>query len=302
MIDIRSLRYLVILARRLSYARAAEDLGISQPALTRTVQNLEGQFGVRLFDRDRTGVRLTSEGREMLDAAAVLVSHAEDLERQWERTARGQEGVVRFGMAPLPARSLLATTLLKRLGTAARVRNEVVVRSVDALWPLLVSGEIEFFVAAAGQIPDTPPVRAETLGSFPLSYIVRAGHPLLHMRGSDRRFPVLVSSRIALLLPTDLQMHAEGLPHVIEDFDVLARLTAQTDAIWATSTHAVVGEVRSGALCELTRAKHAPQQELRMMIYSLLRRTRSTFAKSLIQVLREEINALASASDDRRSG
>lgn len=295
MIDLRSLRYLVILARRLSYARAADELSISQPALTRTVQNIERQFGVRLFDRDRSGVRLTSEGRMMLDSAAVLVSNAEDLERHWERTAKGQEGVVRFGMAPLPARSLLASTLLERHRMAAGVRNEVVVRSVDALWPLLVSGEIEFFVAAARQIPDTPPVRAETLGSFPISFIVRPGHPLLHMRNSERRFPVLVASRIALLLPTDLQKHAEGLPHVIEDFGTLARLTAETDAIWESSIYAVVDELRSGTLCELPRAKDAPQRELPMMMYSLERRTRSTFAKSLIQVLRQEVKALASA-------
>jgi DNA-binding transcriptional LysR family regulator len=293
MIDLRSLRYLVILARRLSYARTAEDLGISQPALTRTVQNVERQFGVRLFDRDRTGVRLTTEGRAMLDAAAVLVANAEDLEKHWERTAKGQEGVVRFGMAPLPARALLASTLLERQRMAAGVRNEVVVRSVDALWPLLVSGEIEFFVAAERQIPDTPPVRTETLGSFPLSFIVRPGHPLLLTHDSERRFPVLVSSRIALLLQTDLQKHAEGLPHVIEDFGTLARLTAETDAIWASSIYAVADELRSGTLCELPRAKDAPLQEARMMLYSLERRTRSTFAKALIQVLRQEIRALA---------
>lgn len=295
MIDLRSLRYLVILAHRLSYARAAEDLGISQPALTRTVQNLERQFGVRLFDRDRAGVSLTTEGRIMLDAAAVLISNAEDLEKHWERTAKGQEGVVRFGMAPLPARALLASTLLERHRMAGGVRNEVVVRSVDALWPLLVAGEIEFFVAAARQIPDTPPVRAETLGSFPVSFIVRPGHPLLDMPGSERRFPVLVSSRIALSLPSDLQEHAEGLPHVIEDFGTLARLTAETDAIWESSTYAVADELRSGTLCELPRAKDAPQRELPMIMYSLERRTRSIFAKSLIQVLRQRIKSLASA-------
>src|SRR5262245_51922967 len=114
MIDLRSLRYLVALARRLNFARAAEDLGLSQPALTRTIQNLERRFGVRLFDRDRSGVRLTAEGRTMIDAAAVLLANAEDLEKLWERTAKGREGVVRFGMAPLPAHALLAPTLLER--------------------------------------------------------------------------------------------------------------------------------------------------------------------------------------------
>ena len=48
MLDLRSLRYVVTLACRLSYARAAGELGISQPALTRAVQALEQRFGLRL--------------------------------------------------------------------------------------------------------------------------------------------------------------------------------------------------------------------------------------------------------------
>src|SRR4029079_7840338 len=104
-------------------------------------------------------------------------------------------------------------------------------------------------------------------------------HPLLHMRGGERRFPVLVASRIALSLPDDLQKHAEGLPHVIEDFGTLARFTAETDAIWESSIYAVADELRAGTLCELPRAKNAPQRELQMTLYSLERRTRSTFAK-----------------------
>lgn len=294
MMNLRNLRYVVTLARRLSYSRAAEELGISQPALTRTVKLLEQQFGVRLFDRDRTGVKLTAEGRIMVDAASVLVANAEDLERHWERTAKGQMGTVRFGMGPFPARALLAATLLERLKAAPDVRNEVVVRNVDALWPMLASGEIEFFIAAAKQIPDAPPVRAEVLGSFPLSFIVRPGHPLLRKRGSESRFPVLVGSQTALMLPVDLQEYSEGLPHVIEDFSALVRLTAETNAIWQSSTYVIADELRSGILCELPRAKNAPDPELQMMIYSLERRTRSTFAKSLIQEFRRQIKTLSS--------
>jgi DNA-binding transcriptional LysR family regulator len=292
MIDLRSLRYAVTLSRRLSYARAADDLGISQPALTRTVQNLEQQFGVRLFDRDRTGVRLTPQGKSMLDAAAVLVANAEDLERQWDRTAMGHTGVVRFGMAPMPARALLASVLRERLSLTPGVRNDVVVRNVEALWPMLIAGEIEFFVAAEGQIPDAPPVRAETLGRFPVSFIVRPGHPLLHDASNPDRFPILVSSRSGMSLPPDLQEHADGSPHVIEDFATLARLTATTDAIWQSSVHAVGDEIRTGILCELPRSEGVVPRELRIMMHWLDRRTMSPSTRLLIQGFRQTIKAL----------
>ena len=295
MMDLRSLRYVVILARRLSYARAAEDLGISQPALTRAVQAIEQRFGVRLFDRDRSGVSLTPQGQIMMDAAAVLVANAEDLERQWDRTAKGQSGVVRFGMAPMPARALLAAALQQRMKVAPDVRNDVVVRNVEALWPLLIAGDIEFFVAAEGQVPDAPPVRAEVLGRFPISHIVRSGHPLLQSSGGGGRYPVLVSSRNGMAMPPDLQEYADGQPHVVEDFAAIAELTAASDAIWQSSTFAVASELQRGTLCALQRTEDASPQDMRMMMYSLDRRTQSAFAKSLFQVLRQGIRALESS-------
>lgn len=292
MLDLRNLRYVVTLARRLSFARAAEELGISQPALTRAVQALEQRFGVRLFDRDRSGVRLTPQGQVMLDAAAVLLANAEDLERQWDRTAKGQSGVVRFGIAPMPARALLSAALIERFGTAPGVRNDVVVRNVEALWPLLVAGDIEFFVAAEGQVPDTASVRAEVLGRFPRSLIVRPGHPLLTGAGNGIRFPILVSGGTGASRSADLQELTDGPRHVVEDFGALVQLTASTDAIWHASSYAVEEEIERGILCELPRSKGLEPREFRMVMYSLERRTQSVAAKSLAQTFRQRIKSL----------
>ncbi|MBV1690408.1 LysR family transcriptional regulator [Novosphingobium sp. G106] len=286
MIDLRSLSYVVTLARRLSFARAAEDLGISQPALTRAVQAVEKRFDVRLFDRDRSGVRVTAQGQAMLDAAAVLLANANDLERQWDRTAKGQSGDVYFGMAPMPARALLSATVLERLKAAPGVRNIAVVRNVDALWPLLVAGEIEFFVAAEGQVPEAVPVRAEVVGTFPNSLIVRRGHPLLTGTGTDARFPILTSSRSGMSHAAGLEDTADGAPHVIEDFGALVQLTASSDAIWRTSSYAVAEEITRGLLCELPRSRGNAAKNIRMMMYRLERRSQSVGAKSLAQIMR----------------
>lgn len=62
MIEFRRLRYLVTLAMQLSYARAAEDLGIKQSAVSRAIQSLEREMDLRLFDRDQSGVSVTAQG------------------------------------------------------------------------------------------------------------------------------------------------------------------------------------------------------------------------------------------------
>lgn len=292
MLDLRSLRYVVVLARRLSYARAAEELGISQPALTRAVQMLEQRFGVRLFDRDRSGVTVTPQGQAMLDAAAGLLANAADVERQWDRTARAQAGLVRFGIAPMPARVLLSAALLERIRTAPEVRNDVVVRNVEALWPLLVAGEIEFFVAPEGLVPDTVPVRTEALGKFPRSRIVRPNHPLLAGRTDDgARYPVLISAGARITRVPELEEPTDGPRHVVEDFGTLVRITASTDAIWHASSYAVAEEIAQGMLVELPSGDDGPR-DFRMMMYALERRTQSASAKSYAQLFRNRIRTL----------
>ncbi|RYD97584.1 MAG: LysR family transcriptional regulator [Sphingomonadales bacterium] len=293
MLDLRNLRYAVTLARRLSFARAAEELGISQPALTRAIQMLEQRFEVRLFDRDRSGVRLTPQGKVMLDGASILLANADDVERQWDRTAKGHFGRVRFGMAPMPARVLLPGALLERIETAPGVINDVVVRNVEALWPLLTAGDIEFFVAAEGQVPDTMPVRAEMLGRFPRSLIVRVGHPLLAGGQDESCFPVLVSGGVRTPRSQELEGPADRPRHVIEDFETLVRLTAATDAIWHASAYAVETEIAQGLLAAIPWTKTDDSASFRMVMYSLDRRTLSAAAKSFAKLFRSRIRELA---------
>jgi DNA-binding transcriptional LysR family regulator len=68
-LDLRRLRYFVTLAGTLNYGRAAEDLHIAQPTLSRAIAGLERELGVRLFDRSRAGTRLTAAGERPHDEA-----------------------------------------------------------------------------------------------------------------------------------------------------------------------------------------------------------------------------------------
>lgn len=292
--DLRNLRHLVALSRRLSFSRAAEDLGLSQSALTRSIQSLERQAGMRLFDRDRAGVSLTAQGRLVVERASALLADADDFERQLRQTARGEEGRVCFGMAPLPAWTLLPTALSDRITAAPALTNEVVVRNVEALWPLLIAGDIEFFVSVEGQVPGAPPVRAETLGLFPFNLIVRAGHPLLGGDCREMTFPILISTRggIDVTLLADLRDRAAGPPHVVEDYGALVMLTKTTDAIWVSSAYSVAQELEAGELQALDLIKTGDLQTFRMVIYSLDRRSQSPGMRRLKQAFRQRIQEL----------
>ena len=295
MLQLRSLHYLTALASRLNFARAADDLGISQSALSRSIQNLEQELGLRLFDRDRSGVALTPQGKFAVERAAVLLADAEHLERQLTLSANADAGRVRFGMSPMPAHILLPALIAARLSEAPTVINEVVVRDGNALWSLLVAGDIEFFVVNEGFHFDLPPPRIEALGQFPISLIVRAGHPLLVAPHRSAKFPVVRSSWTGLPLPAGLQDRILSV-NVIEDFGSLAAVTAASDAIWFTSPYAVSAELQAGRLCELPSGEAPPRREVQMLMYTLERRSQSPWTRSLKHLLRQQIKLLQEAN------
>jgi DNA-binding transcriptional LysR family regulator len=87
-------RGFVAVAEQLHFRRAAEELHVAQPALSRQIQSLEQQLGVRLFERDRRSVSLTAAGRQLLDDAVPLLAAADGARRRVQRAARGSKSLV----------------------------------------------------------------------------------------------------------------------------------------------------------------------------------------------------------------
>jgi len=296
MLDLKSLRYVVVLARRMSYARAADELNISQSTLSRSIQSLEAKLGVRLFDRDRSGVSLTPHGVALVGRAASLLAEVDDIERHTLLNARGAAGSIRFGMAPMPASILLPAVMAQRFQDAPEVTNDVVIQDAEALWRLLIAGEIEFFVSTDVSIPEAPLVVRETLGLVPISLIVRCGHPLLKGGISDTVYPLLRSSVGQAPLPDDIVQRCGGLVNVISDLGVASAVAAASNAIWVSSVFAVSKEIRAGVLCELPRQGHSSLQGTRMVMCSLERRSQSVLTRTLKQAFRNRMKALIQAA------
>ncbi len=97
-VRLRQLSYLREIARAGGVMSAAPRLGVSQPALSRALANLERRVGVPLVERDGRGRRLTGEGEEVLAFAERVAAQVEDLREQLGERARGERGTLRVGM------------------------------------------------------------------------------------------------------------------------------------------------------------------------------------------------------------
>jgi DNA-binding transcriptional LysR family regulator len=97
-VELRHLRYFIAVAENLNFSRAARKLHIAQPPLSRQVQRLEAELGVKLFVRDRRRVELTDAGRVLIHEARILVNQAVRTMDAVRHAGHGEYGLVRVGL------------------------------------------------------------------------------------------------------------------------------------------------------------------------------------------------------------
>ncbi|MGB3336436.1 MAG: hydrogen peroxide-inducible genes activator [Devosia sp.] len=162
-ISLRQMEYALAVARAGHFGRAAEACAVSQPALSQQILALEGLCGTPLFDRLRSGVRLTPFGREFLELAAEVVKRAEAV----DAFVLGQSGQphrpIRFGLIPTVAPYLLPEIFPALTRGLPGLDFTVSENRTDALIAGLVEGSID--VALIGT---DPPKDGPLLVSRPL--------------------------------------------------------------------------------------------------------------------------------------
>ena len=96
--ELRQLRYFIAVAERLSFSKAAQHLHVTVPPLSRQIRQLEEEFGVQLFVRDRRRVALTDAGRLLLREAKTLVTQTAHVSDCVRLARTGEAGRVRIGI------------------------------------------------------------------------------------------------------------------------------------------------------------------------------------------------------------
>jgi DNA-binding transcriptional LysR family regulator len=177
-VELRQLTHLLAVAEKGTIGKAAESLGISQPALTKSIRTLEAALGVKLLERRPRGVFPTAYGDAVIARARSVRLHMHDLLNELQSLRAGIGGIVRIGMAQSVASRLVPLATLRVLAENSSVRFSVTTGAVDRLVALLLAGDIEFAVTPFGRQSFGSGVVEEFLFHDRPMVVVRAGHPL----------------------------------------------------------------------------------------------------------------------------
>jgi len=150
-IDFRLLQSAIVLADELNFSRAASRLHLTQPGLTKQIQDLESQLGVIIFERSSQGVELTEPGRVFIEHAKLAVFHLERAVHLTRAAAKGAEVVVNFGSSPYIDPYIVSTILSVRLSLFPTMHVHTHSHFSHELMRQVSSGELDIAIVAAGE-------------------------------------------------------------------------------------------------------------------------------------------------------
>lgn len=252
------------IVRQGTIAGAAEQLSITQPALSRTLADLEAILEARLMERSRSGITLTPSGETFLRYASASASALDQGVLQVARGRRGSRQSVNVGVLP----NVAARVLPEAVEVFKSEHPEILVRvetgTNRALTQSLREGDLDFVVGRLAAPADMSGLNFEPLFQEDLVAVVRSGHDL--QKYSDLTLTASQLQSHSVLLPahgTIIREDAEQLlislggsepENVIETLSVEfgRAFTLRTDAIWITPRGTVSREINSGELVELS--------------------------------------------------
>lgn len=180
--ELRHLRYFVAVAQEENVTRASMLLHVSQPPLTRQIQDLEEELGVALFERNGRSIRLTEAGRVFLKEAKAVLLRVEEAVATARAAAHEQPDELQLGYAPSPTIEILPRLLREFQKRCPNLRVALHDHSSPEMLAGLREGRLQ---AALMMQPSRSAARGltfEPLRTYPVGIVVPPTHPLTRLR------------------------------------------------------------------------------------------------------------------------
>ncbi|HCI5499931.1 LysR substrate-binding domain-containing protein [Klebsiella pneumoniae] len=259
-IRLRHLHTFVAVAQQGTLGRAAETLNLSQPALSKTLNELEQLTGTRLFERGRLGAQLTLVGEQFLTHAVKVLDALNSAGQALNRKEGLNNDIVRIGALPTAALGILPTVIGQFHKQQKDITLQVATMNNTMLLAGLKSGEIDIGIGRMSDPELMSGLHYELLFLESLKLVVHPGHPLLQETVTLSRvmeWPVVVSPKgtvprqnaEALLQSQGCKMPAGCIETLSASLS--RQLTVDFDYVWFVPSGAVKDDLRRGVLTAL---------------------------------------------------
>jgi DNA-binding transcriptional LysR family regulator len=178
MLDLRLLTQAATLARHRNFARAAEALHMTQPALSRSIAGLETALGEKLFNRTSQGVEPTSFGQMLLARAQALLDNATELERDFNLMRGLEIGELHIGAGAYPAELSVSRAVGQLMSRRPGLRVDLTTTDLRAIVEGVMGRRLDLAVVELSMIDRDTRIATEALPTHPGYFYCRQGHPL----------------------------------------------------------------------------------------------------------------------------
>jgi DNA-binding transcriptional LysR family regulator len=259
-IRLRHLHTFVAVAQQGTLGRAAETLNLSQPALSKTLNELEQLTGTRLFERGRLGAQLTLVGEQFLTHAVKVLDALNTAGQSLTTKDGANSDVVRIGALPTAALGILPPVIGQFHKQQKDITIQVATMNNTMLLAGLKSGEIDLGIGRMSDPELMGGLNYELLFLESLKLVVRPHHPLLQENVTLSRvleWPVVVSPKgTTPRQNADAMLHSQGCKIPSGCIETLSaslsrQLTVEFDYVWFVPSGAVKDDLRQGTLTAL---------------------------------------------------
>lgn len=260
-LKLRQLRLLIEVARQGSILAAAREMNLSQPAATKMIQDLETDFGARLFDRTNRGVKPTSYGETLIRHGKLVFAQMGHAVQEIDDLSEGKGGRVIVGTLLAASARLLPAAIGQLLSARPNLAVKVVEGTNGVLMPALRTGELDMVVGRLPVHRHRSDLERRRLYDETIVAVVRPGHPLENSAAPDLQ----AMAAFDWVLPppeTTLRRQMDQLfavqqvrapQRVVESVSYLTNraLVQGSDMIWVLPRQVVMQDVANRSLAAL---------------------------------------------------
>jgi DNA-binding transcriptional LysR family regulator len=242
--ELRHLRYFLAVGEALNFTKAAAQLRVAQPAVSRQVQDLEDEIGTDLLRRSQRGVTLTAEGRLFLEEVRELLKRTEESVEKVRALVRGQYSELHVGYR-FPTMEILPPALAAFQKAMPGVKVSLHELSCDELIAGLRNGMLELAIMLQPTGEQAAGIEFELLRTYPFCVALTAAHPFARLKSIP--LEKVAAEPLIGLCRKDFPEYYCNLDRIFAPIGVKPRIAVECD-----SRNSLLIEVEAGhgiALC-----------------------------------------------------